>query len=224
MAMYDCVHDPFVCCDLGVDTGTETETASETETETETETVTETASDTDTVTETETETETETVSDTDTGTDTGTGTEPQCPGWLDVVAGLCWEDQPAASPMTYEWGGERCEDVSAEYGGEWRLPLIQELRSLIQGCVTVDCGVTDPSCLSNSCLSGPLCIPCSFMDGPGPDGCYWDPELDGPCEWYWSASPGNNPAYGWGVKFQYAEIAGKLRSQELYVRCVRNWP
>ncbi len=141
--------------------------------------------------------------------------------WTDTVSGLVWEDPPSDGAVSY------CTALSLPgHGpGEWRLPTISELRTLIRGCPATEdggaCGVTD-SCLDDPCLID--CGGCSG-GGPGVGGCFWDPALEGTCDCYWSSSShAAYPSYAWFV-YVYGAVVGLYDKGDYhYVRCVRPGP
>ena len=68
------------------------------------------------------------------------------------------------------------QNFCAEYQDTtWRLPTIDELRTLITGCEGTEtlgaCPVSAPGCLSATCAE-PACDGCGFGQGPGPNDCY----------------------------------------------------
>jgi len=186
--------------------------------------------DTDVDTDTDADTESSTSSDSDTQVDTGTevdtdiaNTCPENGDWFDETTGLCWQDPPAESGYSFEDAPVYCADLVEGGFSNWRLPLIQELFSLIRGCSSSDCGVSDPDCLQNWCL-GAECESCEDTEGPDdePYGCYWDPALSGDCSSYWSASGcASAPVNGWRVRFSQAMIGESDKGSTLDVRCVR---
>ncbi|MCP4707373.1 MAG: DUF1566 domain-containing protein, partial [Planctomycetes bacterium] len=95
-----------------------------------------------------------------------------------------------------------CSNLSLEEQFEWRLPDINELRSLVRSCPPIElggsCPVTDPDCLESTCQSDTL------------DGCFpdcedevlWDPELEGLPGTYHSDSELDDDEYRtWMVQF-----------------------
>jgi hypothetical protein len=150
--------------------------------------------------------------DDDTGGDT----------WTDTSSGLMWQN---ASDCCYAWDAAKtyCQDLTWGGYSDWRLPSISELRSLIRGCDATEtggsCGVTD-SCLDSSCWNQP-CSGCAYLDGSGPSGIYWPPELSGEVSWYWSSSAvadGDNLA--WFVNFFYGYVSYNI-GNDYHARCVR---
>jgi hypothetical protein len=147
--------------------------------------------------------------------------------WTDSSSGLMWQNGATVGTAWFNmqsaeyyctfliWGG---------YGG-WRVPDIDELRSLVRGCDGTetggDCGVTD-ECESQSCDNA-ACYGCSYLGGPGPGGAYWPPELSGPVDYpYRSLSPiwGTNDSW-WVMNFDLGSVNFGLGDDSEYVRCVR---
>lgn len=100
-----------------------------------------------------------------------------------------------------------CDQLNLGGHSDWRLPRIQELRSLIDGCPNQEergaCGVTDPDCLGVGCDT--LCEHC----GGSPTGCYWHPAVwHGDCTAYWTISTfEGNPNQIWYIQFQAASMS-----------------
>ena len=147
--------------------------------------------------------------------------------WSDSSSGLMWQN---GDDCYHEWGEAiaYCDSLSLAGYDDWRLPTISELRSIIRGCPDSEtgglCDVSD-DCLTWDCLSmfcdGDDCIE---GDGPGPEGLFWPPELDGYGGVYWSSSEveeysGSN---AWTVFFIGGDVAFAPIISSLFVRCVRN--
>ena len=157
--------------------------------------------------------------------------------WYDTATALCWQNPPSTDMLTWDEVVAYCEGLSLGDYDDWRLPLIQELMSLLRGCVNgtatgdlsaSDCGVSDPDCLEYSCWgTGTACITCEIAAGPDDDpaGCYWDPALAGTCWAYWSSSSyAYDVSYAWGVDFNGGYVVGLGKSGTFYARCVRGGP
>jgi hypothetical protein len=190
---------------------------------------------------TDTDLDADTDSDTDTGadtdTDTGTGTEAEnCEAggnWYDPDTGLCWQNPSSDLLFNGIEALAFCDDLSLGGHDDWRLPLIQELISLIRGCWdgaevgnygTNSCLVNDPDCLEAECND----FGCAYCDESAgedddPEGCYWDPGLAGDCGSFFSSSNHDGEETGvWFVPFRLGGVAATYIWSELYVRCVRS--
>jgi hypothetical protein len=153
-----------------------------------------------------------------------------CPeGWYDPTSGLCWQEPPAGTLMTWYDAVSYCENLvlGGHPVGTWHLPTISELRSLIRGCPATEtggeCGVTD-ECLGEGCGSWGPCNGC-WGGGPGYGGCYCSPELAYCGGWYWSSSSySGSSSYAWRVGFSVGYVGYFGKSSSYYVRCIRRGP
>jgi len=143
----------------------------------------------------------------------------------DVSGDLTWQNPPSDECMTWGEALEYCEKLSFDGHGDWRLPTISELRSLIRGCDATEtggsCGVTD-NCLYSYCQDS-SCYECSFGEGPA-GGCYWPSQLNGDCDWYyWSSSAvADYGSLAWCVHFGFGYVSNDVKgSYNFGVRCVR---
>jgi hypothetical protein len=185
--------------------------------------------DADTDSDTDGDTDSDSDSDTDVDACSASGT------WYDWETGLCWQNPPSVDSFNWNNAATYCNDLSLGGYDDWRLPMIQELISLLRGCVggtatgdlsTSDCGVSDPDCLEDACCDG-ACDSCDALGGPDDDpaGCYWDPALAGNCWGYWSSSSyATNVSYAWGVSFNGGYVDFDDKSLAGYARCVRSGP
>ncbi len=155
-------------------------------------------------------------------------TDGECAwGWGDSTRGLCWQDPPSNSQMFVSNALKYCQDMSLDDHSDWRLPNINELRSLIRGCPANGlggaCGVSDPGCLNKgSCRSA--CESCTERQGPGKESCYWSAELGGACDTkFWSSSEVESDSEKkWFVNFANGEVGFNPGESGFAVRCVRS--
>ena len=127
----------------------------------------------------------------------------------DVSGDLTWQDPPSNDYMTWEEAISYCENLSLD-GGDWRLPTISELRSLIRGCDATklggSCGVTD-GCTDYADCWNDACCGCEYLEGPGSGGAYWPDGMSGEVSWYWSSSPvADGDSGAWGVDFNDGDV------------------
>lgn len=150
--------------------------------------------------------------------------------WFDTTSGLCWQDPPPSEYVSWADSTGYCPTLEQDGFTDWWLPDIDELISLMKGCLygtaTGDlslstCSVEDPGCLDWECDDGSECAACGGGGGPGASGCYWDPSLSGDCSWYWSSSPAEGDSvHPWSVNF-FTGAVGANDNYETRIRCAR---
>ena len=169
--------------------------------------------------------------------------------WCDNSSGLCWQDPQKDGYDNAEGGVEPADAVrycrQVAFGGyaDWRLPTIEELRTLVRGNPPTE---TDGECpLRNDSVSSammdPACLPAAEYGGPGigtAKGCYWPPELAGTCTNPDPASKGHPleyasstrcpdaPTKGWygTIMFENGAVCWNHINTFADVRCVRDAP
>jgi len=110
-----------------------------------------------------------------------------------------------------------CQKAGEQFGENWRLPSISNLRSLIRGCPYTEwggwCEVYDECASALNCWNDDCNFACAVQGpGPGPDGCYSSHAvLQGLCGKYWSRTQvEDSPDEGWWtVVFNGAMIWGE---------------
>jgi len=196
-----------------------------------------TGGDADADADTDADTDSDTDSDTDTDADTDVTPLPpmtDCAGGkLDPVTNLCWQDPPSGDTMNWDAAVSHCENLVHGGNEDWRLPDIDELISLIRGCVngaaTGDlspsiCEMTPDGCAAtDSCNAVSTCTTCHHMSGPGTGGCYRDPALAGHCGGYWSSSSrAVSTSHAWSAGFAYGFVVNSNKTNTTHARCVRD--
>jgi Protein of unknown function (DUF1566)/PEGA domain len=121
--------------------------------------------------------------------------------WIDASTGLTWQASPTDGKVYWAAARAYCRDLSLNEQNDWRLPTINELRSLIRGC---------PETQKDGCSS---------KGGPGSGGAYWAPELSGAVGWYWSSS--GIPLWVLSVDFEDGHSSSGGNKYARSVRCVR---
>jgi hypothetical protein len=157
--------------------------------------------------------------DSGTATDTYLNHQPMtdCEGGkYDPDSNLCWQDPDDGVERTWDEAMAYCDSLDVGGQSDWRLPSINELRSLFRrgeddACFSVEwslewteapadyCNVHDGCQITNEC-SGDDCDPywCGQTSdynkgsrGPGTDGCYWDAVIESSCggdRRFWSST------------------------------------
>jgi len=105
--------------------------------------------------------------------------------WDDPATNLTWQD-PQKDAYTEGDGGltqpdaiRYCKELVLGGYNDWRLPNIDELRTLVRGNTPAEtggeCPVTEGSPRAD--MGNTACAPITEFGGPGIGGCYWLPEL-----------------------------------------------
>jgi Protein of unknown function (DUF1566) len=159
--------------------------------------------------------------------------------WTDPDSGLTWMDPPMQfqdNVKNWEAAKAACAALDLDGQTDWRLPTIEELRTLIRGCPSTmpggTCEVTD-ACQDSTCyLDSPPCVEgCASSEGPtdvgAGMGCYW-PEAFGmkaSCFLYWTSNPVSvpdpNSTYVAAVNFDEASVDYYPDYSNMDARCVR---
>lgn len=110
--------------------------------------------------------------------------------WVDDATGLLWQKCLLVSAdLWYDVGLIKNHCDTMEYAGydDWRMPTIDELRSLIVGCQNTqpggECGVTN-ECYDKECRND-ACDGCTYPSGPI-EGCFQNQNLNYSCYGFWS--------------------------------------
>jgi len=142
--------------------------------------------------------------------------------YLDPETGYEWQQTPLGGAMDWASAELHCRNLVLE-GTGWRLPNIEELRSLFRGCPASEkggaCGATTECVTYDVCLKD--CAGCVADAGPV-GGCYWPDGLGGSCSWYWSSTSLDDGIGAWYVVFSYAHVCGRSKDFSFgLVRCIR---
>jgi len=139
-------------------------------------------------------------------------------------SGLEWQDGHADT-VSWAQAIAYCDDLTEGGHEDWRLPTIDELRSLVVGCSATEpggsCGVTD-ECTASACAAASSCGCANYL-GPGPSGCYTDAADPSPCMLLWSAvSVSDSPEEAWTLDFPGARVGAMPKEQTPAGYCVRD--
>ncbi len=156
--------------------------------------------------------------------DSGDDDTDGCDTWTDSASGLMWQNAQMISAQ-WEDAIEYCFNLSCGGYDDWRVPTINELRSLIRGCPATEiggsCGVSTPDCTEYSCREN-ACTGCEEFEGPALDGYYLSDDLEGDYWVNWSATEiTGEDDFAWIVSFKYAAVGSGHFDSENEVRCVR---
>ena len=143
----------------------------------------------------------------------------------DPVTGLTWELGTNLS-VSFTKAKQYCEDLDVGGATNWRLPNIDELRTLVTGCpstVTGGACLVTSACQNSSCLTE-ACNGCPADAGPGTNGLYLAAGLETTMDThYWSSTTlplSENPAFV--VEFNTGKIGIAVTTVTWKaVRCVR---
>ena len=178
----------------------------------------------------------------------GTGWEPgDCTKytfWNDPATNLTWQDPQKDAYSSEDIGLTQpdavryCEELVMGGYDDWRLPNIDEMRTVIRGNPGTetggDCPMADGSARAD--MTDPACAPITDFGGPGVGGCYWVPEFTGTCnkpdpaaeghplEFVSSTVASDNKDWVGCVLFDKGAVSFNHIHSYADVRCVRNGP
>lgn len=141
----------------------------------------------------------------------------------DTMSYLAWQNPAAPDTMSWDLAKQYCKalNLGPDLDSEWRLPTVDELRSLIRGCKATESGGTckaGKGCQEKSCM----CEGCGDYDGDGEEGMYWPEEIAGGCCWYWTSElVEGDEELAWYVDFASGRVNYCSVLKEIRVRCVR---
>lgn len=141
----------------------------------------------------------------------------------DPQTGLMWQNGSDPSD-TWAEAVDYCENLVWEDYDDWRMPTVDELRTLLRGCPATESdgtyGVVD-ECVESTCWTED-CGGCDYQGGPSVNDCYWPNEFGGNCWSIWSslAAP-DEPAYAWFVDFTDGSVLRMEMVDNNDAHCVR---
>ena len=136
------------------------------------------------------------------------------------IGNLLWSSN-ASDKMKWNSAVKYCKNLNEGGYSNWRLPNIDELRTLIQNCSGTEsggaCRASEKNdCLSSECWTSEDCTSCAG------DSSKKYSKL-GDTDWYWSSSTfSDNTESAFGVNFDNGIVGKQLRKTHYYkVRCVK---
>lgn len=145
------------------------------------------------------------------------------PMWIeDTVHDLAWALAIPEEPMNQDDAWDWCESLSFPPYSGWRVPTIEELRTLVIDCPATAlggaCGVLD-DCTDPATCGDAACDGCATYGG-GINGCYW-PFVGQEClQALWSTTA--SPSGFWSISFAQGAPMTFPGDYLLSVRCVAN--
>jgi hypothetical protein len=146
---------------------------------------------------------------------------------LDLETGIVWAQETAPKASGLSEAELYCAELILGGRSDWRLPVVDELTSIVTGCERADvaghCAVADPTCLDLSCWTAAACGPCSSKSEFADTAAFWASETwKGAPGRYLSASPIQGSLVGglWVVDFATGGIMNAAATGASHVRCV----
>ena len=140
-----------------------------------------------------------------------------------TIDGNMWSSR-SSYKMNLERAGSYCNNLTECGYSDWRLPNINELRTLIKNCpgsqTGGSCAVKDPSCLSSDACWSEDCR-CEYKDN---NGGYYSKLGDDDTVWLWSSSAESGSSdftWQWHLGFGNGYVLVTGIDSNYYVRCVR---
>jgi len=162
------------------------------------------------------------------GPDAGKPSAPPQRTWRDPGTGLIWQlrgELPRAWSVIAMGYCQRLRYAGAD---DWRMPTIDELRSLVRGCTRTDsrgrCRVRHRCSAQARCYTA-NCRGCGRKRGDSPGRCYWPAAFGKQCDkviWSSTTDRGRKVRVNWYLDFSTAGlIRGLWKRQVPSVFCVR---
>lgn len=136
------------------------------------------------------------------------------------IGNLLWSSN-ASDKMKWSSAVKYCKNLNEGGYSNWRLPNIDELRTLIQNCSGTEsggaCQASEKNdCLSSECWTSEDCTSCAGDSSK-------EYSKLGDTDWYWSSSTfSDNTESAFGVNFDNGIVGKQLRKTHYYkVRCVK---
>lgn len=138
--------------------------------------------------------------------------------WTDTDSGLIWQ-AGLVENRTWQDAVNHCEALDYEGFSDWRLPNLDELKSLVKGCSTISsCEITSSCTGYTACHGGT-----DACDKGCGKGNYLPPQLGQQNLMYWTSDvEEQTPKNAWLVDFSYGTVKYLLKTWDNKLgRCVR---
>jgi len=138
------------------------------------------------------------------------------PYWIDSSTGLMWQ-AGAVQNRTWQEAMDYCDGLDYEGYTDWKLPNLDELKSLVKGCdKTTNCTVT------SSCTGYTACHNDSCKNGCA-SGNYLPPQVGQQKSAYWTSDEeAQTPQNAWMVNFTTGSVSYLKKTWDNQLaRCVR---
>lgn len=137
--------------------------------------------------------------------------QPQNPHWSEKSEYLTWKEAK-----------KYCDSLTENGYSDWRLPTIDELRTIVSNCSPVipggSCKISSNKNKLSSKHFSSDCESCSAFDEHSRISDGWDADSD----WLWSSSSVSDYSnYVWGIDFFDAELNKLSKNEEYEARCYR---
>ena len=156
----------------------------------------------------------------------GNGSLCDCWGWPDPTTGLTWQNPVSQMTHNVYSGTIYCNGVVIGGYTDWRLPTIEDFRSLVRGCEATALGGACPVMNDSATTARTSSCDGCGSDGPGANGEYWDRALDpfrvGYATFWSSSIPTDDDTLAWQIDFvNGARISADANVYASAVMCVR---
>jgi len=145
--------------------------------------------------------------------------------YYDESTGLAWLQETGEYPLRYAREGlDFCAGLERLGMDDWRLPDLDELRTLITGCLPTQTGGRCPTTSATPQANDRACAGCGAADR-----CYWPAGLEGECGQYFAfeEDPHRKSGRDVYVDFRTGEVINSFSGRsDLFIkaRCVRRGP
>ncbi|MBR4532899.1 DUF1566 domain-containing protein [bacterium] len=139
---------------------------------------------------------------------------------------LQWSEK-SQNAMNWNEAKQYCANLNEGGYSDWRLPNIDELRTIIKNCPKTETGGECKVSEKNGCLSYSQCgngykSGSCYCDSRRNNGGYYSKLGDDDNVYLWSSSTrSDNTSYAWRVDFYYGGVSYNDKGYKIIVRCVR---